>query len=155
MVMSDWSSDVCSSDLAISTIRAYSRSGARATGTPAHPLGMQQRGQEPGTVLGHVQDSLVCNTHQAQNLYEVDLGRTTFIPRSYRFCVFPLHINEFGVSSVIATSHYSTSPKVTRESSVNWGMLSMRNSTASTRHSLVQVAHSSSQPVESCRRRGR
>jgi hypothetical protein len=55
------------------------RTPSRA-GAPPQTLGVQQRGQEQDTVLGYVQDSGVCDTHQARNLYEVDLGRTTFIP---------------------------------------------------------------------------
>ena len=36
-------------------------------GTPPPALGMQQRGQEQDGVLGYLQDSRVCNTHDAQN----------------------------------------------------------------------------------------
>jgi hypothetical protein len=64
------------------------------------------------TVLGHAQDRGVYDTHRAQNLYEVDLGRTTFIPR---FCAFLLHDNKFGVSPITARRRYSTSPTATRK----------------------------------------
>jgi hypothetical protein len=82
---------------------------------PPDTLGMQQTGQEQHAALGHIQNSGVCDAHQAQNLYEVDLGRTAFIPG---FRVLLLYGNRFGVSSTTTHHRYPKSPTVTRKGSV-------------------------------------
>jgi hypothetical protein len=84
-------------------------------GAASDTLGVQQTGQEQDAVLGYVEDGGVCDTHQAQNLCEVDLGRTTFIQG---FCVFLLYRSEFGVSPAAMNCRYAESPMVTRNASM-------------------------------------
>jgi hypothetical protein len=59
------------------------------SGCHADPLGVQQTGQELHAVLGHGQDSLVCDTHGAEPLVRMISEGSPFVPGVSRFAPDP------------------------------------------------------------------